>query len=470
MPTCKAIYEIGTPLIEDHNFCKSWPRLRSVIGHPPELSFRGVFTLLLRLLELPPKRQWWTLRYVKNVGWHGGIFQMPQEITPMEILNRVKSEAPWLFQTVTHLNASLTNIDVSHNGFLLSQNDDRNDDRNDGSEAGEARPQWFPGIIGLLLFSNLKCLTIDCIYCPEIPAIIDKHRGDVYFQQLQVLHIKRASSDTLRDLMPFLLLPKLKSLIMDALDGYIRSENGNSIVWPNWPYGDRKSKLEHVTFFKANADINCVMDILSHLLSLRTFVWENNPQFWYPEEWGIDEYYQSGLEDDSNYQGEVDSTEAMEEEPGHEVAISSQRIDEGEPGFEQNAESTNQEENGTEGISVDDDLHKDWDPRIDEGDPDEDPHHPFWELFWMPLVDYDSEDDNDKENDDHPRLIEEWGWKPSEVPHFWNPTKFLNEALLPYKNSLEHLGMTISNKGKRSLIEKSDLILHFRDFTSLKYL
>jgi hypothetical protein len=294
MLTCKAIYEIGTPLIEEHNFCKSWHLLQSVIYNTPEFRFRGVFTLLLRLLELPPTSQWWTLRYVKNVTWHGGILPIPQEITPMEILNRVKSEEPWLFQTVAHINASLTNIGISHDRFLLSQNDDRNDDRNDDSGSWRSPPTMASRyrIIGLLLFSNLKWLTIDCVYCPEIPAIIDKHRGDVYFQQLQVLQIKRAHSDTLKDLMPFLLLPKLKSLIMDSLQGYIRSEDGSSIVWPKWPYRDRKSKLEQVTFFKADADTNCVMDILSHLLSLRTFVWENNPQFWYPEDWGIDEDFQ----------------------------------------------------------------------------------------------------------------------------------------------------------------------------------
>jgi hypothetical protein len=88
----------------------------------------------------------------------------------------------------------------------------------------------------------------------------------------------------------------------------------------------------------------------------------------------------------------------------------------------------------------------------------------------MPLIDYDSEDDNDEENDDHQRLIDEWGWKPGEVPRFWNPSKLLNEVLLPHKNSLEHLGLTIALKDTTSLIEKSDLVLHFRDFTSLKYL
>ena len=158
---------------------------------------------------------------------------MPQGITPIGVLNRVRSETPWLFQTIEHINATLTNIDVSHDQLSL----DGKGDRNGESEAGDIHPQLFPGITALLLLSDLKWLTIDRPYCPEIPAVVEYHRGHVYFQQLQVLHIKNGHSNTLQHLRPYLLLPKLKSLIMHTLREYIPSSrlNGHTGTGnPSW--------------------------------------------------------------------------------------------------------------------------------------------------------------------------------------------------------------------------------------------
>jgi hypothetical protein len=111
------------------------------------------------------------------------------------------------------------------------------------------------------------------------------------------------------------------------------------------------------------------------------------------------------------------------------------------------------------------------------GDPDDNPYHPFWERHsWFPLVEYDSEVRSDngesaEDNDSVQSTVDDGeGW-PRDSPIFWNPAKLLNDVLLPHRDTLEHVALTIvSDIWCHTLIERSHLVQHFKDFTSLKYL
>jgi hypothetical protein len=75
---------------------------------------------------------------------------------------------------------------------------------------------------------------------------------------------------------------------------------------------------------------------------------------------------------------------------------------------------------------------------------------------------------SDEEFDD---FEEDGSWEIDQVAsHLWRPAQFLNEVPMLYKNTLHHLGLTIVDNQKRTRMNKSDQILHFRDFTSLKHL
>lgn len=106
------------------------------------------------------------------------------------------------------------------------------------------------------------------------------------------------------------------------------------------------------------------------------------------------------------------------------------------------------------------------------GDLCEDLHHPKWNRR---LYEYDSddiEDDEDAQDDSIRNHSQQWDWKPQEKPIFWNPARFLTLVLLPHKDTLEHLSLTIANiiPAHLSCIQRSHLIRNFKDLTNLKSL
>jgi hypothetical protein len=457
MLSCKQIYMAGTPFLEEHVALRKSINQIGIRRHPhghrqrtrpvngwvkftsPEFHFNGVFLLLIYLLDVPPATHQRLLSYVTRTTWSGGCWgyrKEPLSVTLISVLDRIKSEAPWLFQTVEHIIETLTHMNINVNKDMDQVWHDYNDDHN---KLYCPYPRFFPGVTGLLLLPNLKRLFIKHMrYLPEIPAIVEHDRGQLYFQRLEVLHLKDfgVTSNTLLHVRPYLLLPKLKSLIMHSLRKYVHSQERSPVVSLAWPYGDKTSNVEHVTFFNADVDCCCLADMLSHLTRLRTFVWENNPQFWDWNHWWrfrdqnnpthlppwVDNYWL----DESNHGHRPPSTDEQPDDNDAAVTMNSQEIDE------------------------------------DEDNPKEDPH---------PLADYNSDDDFDQENHDGPGLMDELGWRPHDLAPYWNPAQVLNQVLAPYKNTLENLGLTIrSSNNPSSLIEKSCLISHFRDFSSLRNL
>lgn len=284
MLTCKTVHRAGARLIQEHSLCKTLSFLPSAPGSPGHGIINGQFTFLHQLLEIPKFRQYWILEYMNNVEWY--YESSPRDKSPPEVetLERIKSSAPWLFQRIRDVFKDLKDLDFHNDDFfLIGHNDYRMIDM--GFET------IFPSIIGLLMLPNLKSLIFDQFGATQIPAIVARYSGEVYFQQLQEICIKSAGNQkedqtTLNYIAPLLLLPRLKSLTTYELDGYwipfMQEENKETIRF-EWPYGDRKSTVERICFQKADADIDSVANFLGGLTELRSFEWKNNPQWWIPK-------------------------------------------------------------------------------------------------------------------------------------------------------------------------------------------
>jgi hypothetical protein len=272
MLTCSTIYQIGAPLITEHKFCKSWTPNFESVPSPAYYELRSVAYMLDQVIELPLDRSQKILQYVQKVYWVDDTLRSIWD-NPFSLgRDTIHLKAPWLHQKFEQIASAISDIKFSTDGCLLF-NANEQVARRRASEL-----EVLPAGIALLLFPNLKRLFIGTPLPSAIPMLIDHFRGDVYFQNLRVVSFTwtGTTGNTLQDMAPILLLPKLASVILYNFYGWADENDGkNRSVFLKWPYGNRNSNVTNWTFMESRADSGSIIDFLTQFSPLKTFVWED---------------------------------------------------------------------------------------------------------------------------------------------------------------------------------------------------
>jgi hypothetical protein len=237
MMTCRTTYQVGAPLIQEHNFCKTWTVFDEFWNFPGYLRFRGLFRFLLRLLELPSSRQRSILQYWSNIEWVGGFYPKPEGMTETAVLQKVALEAPWLLKRIQEINKDLQSLKVCYNEVLFEDEFEIGDHRIESARPGIANvdtdsraSSLIPDLIGLLLLPNFISLKIDDRGSREILGLVHHQNGELYFQQLRKIYFKGVSQKPLNQIAPLLLLPNLKSLIIYTLEDRQPLADGREVI------------------------------------------------------------------------------------------------------------------------------------------------------------------------------------------------------------------------------------------------
>jgi hypothetical protein len=452
MLTCKTIYQVGALLIQEHNFCKTWPvfyesRQLPTFNEPRRLpgylEFKGLFRFFQCLLEIPASRQSRILQYLSNIEWIGGFYPKPEGDTEIAVLKKMALKAPWLFKRIQAINKNLQRLNVCYSQVLFEEDFEVKDSgpsiAQQGSEnvyTDSKASSLMPDLIGLLLLSNLISLKIDDSGSQEFLELVRHLNGELYFQQLRKIYFKGALQKSLNQIAPLLLLPNLKYLIIHNVEDRQPLVDGREAVTFKWPYGNKKSTLENVCFYNSGAETSSLSEFLSPCLFLRSFIWEN-----------------IGLLEDE------------QDPPDHLPADDRQSHGEGQPRETPTSEDRPSIENET--VNGENDEYR---------DPDDNPYHPYWEQHWVSLVEYDSDvrssnGESAEDNSSIKSTVDDGQWFPKDSPIWWNPAKLLKDVLLPQRDTLEHIALTIvSHISCYTLVERSHQVQHFKDFTNLKYL
>jgi hypothetical protein len=475
MLTCKSIYQVGAPLIEEHNFCVTWPvfdesRQLSVFNEPRRLpgylEFGGFFRFLQRLLELRSSTQSRIIHYFSNIEWLGRFNTKPKGMTETAFLQKVALQAPWLSKRIQNINKDLQCLKVCQNEVLLVDEFEIEDYGFESARRGIKNVDTDLGasssiteLIGLLLLPNLLSLKIGDSGSQEIMSLVHHLNGELYFQQLRKLYFKSVQQKSLNQIAPLLLLPNLKSLIIYTIEDRHPLVDRREAITFEWPYGDKKSALENICFYKSGAETLSISKFLNPCLFVRSFVWEN-----------------IGLLNDQDLQDYPTMDDLLNDQDPQDYLTTDNRQSSDEVPSEEN--STSEEESSIENEKDDgeNDGHRDDGENDEYGDAHDNPYHPYWERHWLPLVEYDSDvrssnGESVEDNDSVQSTIYNGEELPNDSPIWWNPAKLLNDVLLPHRDTLEHIALTIvSDVSCRTLIKRSHLVQHFKDFINLKYL
>jgi hypothetical protein len=215
-------------------------------------------------------------------------------------------------------------------------------------------------------------------------------------------------------IVPFLVLPNLKTLIVENVTGYSESRLKRDTYEP--PNNLGNLTLERLVFLNANIAPDAMRNLLDSLKALRTFIWEDNlppysllggryselpihiGQFPFSEDHEDDEYLQT--------------TEYSRQDEGGGMPVQNYA----EECFETDFEPVNPDEQFTREHLSDLTYHYENDVR------------------------------------------------------FWDPAVLLRQLALRYRHTLEHLSLTKFGSHRVLLFRRKGHILHFRNFTGLTHL
>jgi hypothetical protein len=487
--TCKRFYSVGFSLIEDHNFCRKWPMQQLQTTEDRHIIIRGLFDFFLQLIELPSSKQKWGFSYLERLYWYGGIHPTADHITPKQVLKRIGSEATWLQNQMVCIYETLQGVDFGHVSSSLEPLDKLNTNESAKPDSlnssNELLPSEFYRVVPLLLFSNIQSIIFKHYPrlrpysgAPSISAIIHHFKGQRYFQQLRKIHIQEDFICTFNDIAPLLLLPQLKTLITEVLDDNMIGDIGMKVH--NWSNGNHQSGLEQLAFFSADSDSKCVEEFLRPLKLLHSFAWTDfKPDFEVDSILENSDIFEDP--DDSEPLVVVENNGDAEEVPSQELEVgpTAQAV---ASRLSEDGDETEAQNEARDQIHVAEDLNDDLQRRLDDGDDIQNEleqrlkegriglDHPLVRMYWQPFTDYNSGDcvEKDFQSD---LSTEDDGIQPSREERSWNPAQLVNETLIRYKDTIQHLTLTISfRRGYYPPIKREHQVSHFRDFYNLTHL
>jgi hypothetical protein len=481
--TCKLFYLIGKPLIGLHKFCKSWMNHHFKDPHTQQITISDPVRFLLCLSKVPAQFQTTVLSYFQNISWWGLLEPFMVEDDLQVVLDEVFAKASWLQKLFTRIEDHLS-------GYPFP----RSTSYPDWIDTSSSIPPPLDSVpfktgyllalctaATLLLFPSIEYITFEKYPCyrkhngdPIIPATIAYCRGEIYFQQLREINLKNVFNNTIANLAPLLLLPRLKSLIVAALDNYDPPQDNKNSLSYKWPYGERKSVLEKLVLFNADADPNEFANFLEPIPSLRSLVWENNTQF--GKDYSEDENEDANESENENGDENEDlkNKEDIEDLPkvndsvypesaivpnttSHHPASFLETIPERISSYSNYMDACR---NITQLESDSIDLRGDYDTTYDT---------PGVQFISQPMLDYDDISDFEESDLEIDAELKESGFKPGEL-RLWEPIKLVDQLIQKYQYTLEHLALTITMNYEYSLIERKHQIVDFKSFCVLRYL
>jgi hypothetical protein len=277
MLACKHTYQVGKTLIPEHNYCKNW--LSATASKVGLISLEPI-RLLEQLLYEPVWKQADLIVYIKCMHLEFNLLSSPM---CSELVLRAEQEAPWLLKDLLKLRDTFPEIEQHVGGeervpVNVEPAVDTQVQLHETTRR-DSNPNFF-NLSTLLLFSNLQQLSLNVM--PELASnefsllyFINADQGRTYFPQLEQLRLGKLAVSTLDDISVWLLLPKLKAILVCDLRTGDSFPYGRTPLSYDRPLGQHKSKLEHLMLVEANYRTDLVGKFLESLQSLRTFVWED---------------------------------------------------------------------------------------------------------------------------------------------------------------------------------------------------
>jgi hypothetical protein len=487
--TCKRFYSVGFSLIEEHDFCRNWPMQHLQTTQDRHIVIQGIFDFFLDLIELPSSKQKWIISYLERLCWRGGIYPTARYLTPKGVLGKIGSEATWLHNQMKCIYENLRGVDFDDVPSSLEPLDELNANESvkphNLNNSNELLPSEFYRVVLLLLSSNIQSLIFKHYPLlrpyddtPSISAIIHHSQGQRYFQQLRQIHIHNDFTCTFIDITPFLLLPRLKTLIADKLEDNVIDDEGIKVY--DWPNRNHQSGLERLAFISADSDSKCVEVFLGSLKLLRSFAWTD-----YKPDVDLDSINEDSdiFEDPNDSEPLVvveDNGDEDEEAPSQEAEVdpTAQPVTGGFLEDRGGIEAQNEARDHIDGAEepnddlqrrLDDgeDIQNELEQRLEQGTIGLD--HPLLRKYWQPFAGYDSDDCVEK--DSQSDLSTEKNRIQQSRERSWNPAQLVNEILIRYKDTLQHLTLTISFRtAYYPPIKREHQVVHFREFHNLTQL
>ncbi|KAF2664580.1 hypothetical protein BT63DRAFT_417936 [Microthyrium microscopicum] len=296
MMSCKQIYSVGFPIIEEHNTCKAhsstlqvistWDFFSTLVGSPAHLQtpFLSYFTDFVWDCDAKGKK-WFE--------WQG----------IREIILQVMSKAPRLQHQILSISQEISSLDFSDladSGVNFDMKMeccecDLDIDVHTGENSTHSAQVhcYFCEVMVLLLLPNIKRLQLKdypprreiCDQPSALSAIVHASRGRTYLQQLEELCVNfrgfqavdpsTLSLNTLWQLSPFLRLPRLKSLQI----GYLPDNRAAAPIDSTGHFEslqtDALSNLEKLGFYLSRARTSDLDTFLAQIIKLTDFVWED---------------------------------------------------------------------------------------------------------------------------------------------------------------------------------------------------
>lgn len=289
--SCKRFHAVGQRLLQDHNLCKiwysHWPRHRD----SEEMELRDVFRFFNELSSLSKLQREWAPLYLRSIRYGSqNIYNVDKNTTTENILRSIMLNAPWLqkksqqyynfiqhigFKDILIRDCGLSRYEDSDDENWEEAKDVQEQDLNNMGDNNllQLLPLGLYEIMPFLLMINLESIIFDCFplshgpfrkLSPTIQATISHFEGHKYFQQLHTVQVSHPCS--LNDIAPFLLLPLLKTLVLNNM------RHSDDVHGYDGPI-NKQSCLSRLVFYSANIGSVSLGLFMSNLTSIESFVW-----------------------------------------------------------------------------------------------------------------------------------------------------------------------------------------------------
>jgi hypothetical protein len=448
--TCKHIYNVAKNLIIDHKFCKFWLWCEKGPKHAGHVHIECPIKFLHQISLVPSRTLFWLWKYLKHIV----IYEHVCVQACRELLDEIKNDKPRLIQDVLLRMAAQFPDTLPFSNLF----------EDDPFDSFKICPNASLFDVAILTFlPNLQMMALHAMPTLDdhitIPDLIRRDRGNKHFQQLKEVHLGVGVYANLKEISPWLLLPKLKTLIVIGLS---ERENSSGVEEKSenlWPKAEVEPGLEQLVLLNACAEPERVARFLEPLKSLRTFIWQ-------------DEMDNEIILDDRSAMLEQESyNENNDEEHTPNKSLT-----------DQTKESASGVMSRKEVIEKDETMRLqtiDANGVVRTGNMSYEEKQRYCEAMrgkvltveqaresWKPLVEYDSDEKEDAPEDLEP---ESWLWQPGEEsPTLWSPKDLVDYLLLSHGDKLKHLALTINLSNQdEALIKRRDRITDFKNFAKL---
>jgi hypothetical protein len=487
MLTCKDVFNTGRFLIENHNYCKKWLKRKRWANRPSGHAYLGDVWKILDLIseEKAPKRQMELLSRLQKVEWGEpgdhrfperrgpyryfdsegsdievvtplGVYvdedatgernsehSRPDELQMLEICNKM----PWVQKCMSRIlgsyvasrsNQSIVS-DANSSTLLPSAKSIKLTSESLSDLLGSRVPAYkasdfLNGLAALFISNGLTSLVMrhyptlegsPIFSTPILSDVLASCSGKIYFQNLQFIHIMRHKwkSYSAAHIIPFMMLPRLKTLIVENVTSYSHSKTVPDEIGALDQLENRV--LDKLVLLKADVDPSCINRLLNCLKVLQTFIMEQDTPH----------YSRLGVTKFPKANSNISSTSFFQKHAWTEFIPYGRRILEDE-------ESETQGLFNSEKITGKDPANECLEAEFEAGDPSEQ----FSEFAMKHLVYYRMEE-----------------------LRFWNPTELLYQLHSHHRDRVQHLAL-MCFRNNVPLCSRRGYVQHFRDFVNLTHL